>query len=438
MKADDRFGKKFFLLSLLLTGILASPGILNGQIAELEKLEGISVKSTDAVKQNQSKNNPDSQNLISPEEIVQRIDTDAKKTKTWFSRERDNIFHFLIGSALSIFAGAVLAWGLHRIATGYIRKKDRQECMPLPWEILEVISSPLILLGVVLCSFLFFIPLLKSLPKNLHEIDMRCFYATFTLIIAWSIFRIVSVMDKKIRKIADAGNNTIDHLTMSMIGNTMKIAIAVTAILFIGQNIFHLDITALLAGAGVIGLAVALAAKDTVSNFFGTIVIIADAPFRLGDRIRVGEINGIVTHVGMRSSKIMTENESLYTIPNSLLTNASVCNVNQKGRIKHVTDIGLTYATTPEQMEQAMKILHEITDNFHGPDAAGFCPHIYFSEFADSSMNIHLIMWFKTNSFKEEELLRNELNMTILRRLNEAGLEMAYPTQTIYLENQTK
>ena len=81
MKADDRFGTKFFLLSLLLTGILASPGILNGQIAELEKLEGISVKSTDAVKQNQSKNNPDSQNLISPEEIVQRIDTDAKKTQ---------------------------------------------------------------------------------------------------------------------------------------------------------------------------------------------------------------------------------------------------------------------------------------------------------------------------------------------------------------------
>lgn len=82
-----------------------------------------------------------------------------------------------------------------------------------------------------------------------------------------------------------------------------------------------------------------------------------------------------------------------------------------------------------------MKILHEITDNFHGPDAAGYAPHIFFSQFAASSMNIHVIMWFKINSFIEEEALLNELNMTILKRFNEAGLSMAYPTQTIYLEN---
>ena len=73
----------------------------------------------------------------------------------------------------------------------------------------------------------------------------------------------------------------------------------------------------------------------------------------------------------------------------------------------------------------------KITDNFHGPDAAGYAPHIFFSQFAASSMNIHVIMWFKTNSFIEEEALLNELNMTILKRFNEAGLSMAYPTQTM-------
>ena len=222
-----------------------------------------------------------------------------------------------------------------------------------------------------------------------------------------------------------------------MIGNTLKIAIAVTAGLFIGQNIFNLNITALLASAGIIGLAIALAAKDTVSNFFGTIVIIADCPYRIGDRIESGRINGIVTHIGMRSTRIMTADESVYTIPNSELTNTPLCNINRRGCIKHVMDLGLTYDTSPEQMEKALRILHEILDDFHGPDTPEQSPHIYFSGFGSYSLNIHVIVWLKTVSFAEEEKLLNELNLAILKRFNEAGLEFAYPTQTLFLAGQS-
>lgn len=415
---------------LMLAGLFL-PLFLNGQLALLEKeaTPYTENQKTDTAKEKQEEKDDIAD--ISPEEIITELDSDAQKTKSWFSRERDNLLNFLIGSAVSILAGVFLTWLFRRLTQNRI---DRQKNL-WRWEILNVLTTPVILLAVLTSCFLFFFPVLKSLPRNLHDMDMRFFYAAVTLIIAWGIFGLVSVLDRKIRQFAERNDNTLDNLTVSMIGNTLKIAIAITTVLFIGQNIFHLDITALLAGAGVIGLAIALAAKDTVSNFFGTIVIIADCPFRLGDRIKTGDVNGIVTHVGMRSSKITTADESVYTIPNSLLTNTTVCNVNRSGRIKHVMDIGLTYDTAPEQMEQAMKILHEIMDNFHGPDAAGYAPHIFFSQFAASSMNIHVIIWFKTNSFIEEEALLNELNMTILKRFNEAGLSMAYPTQTIYLEN---
>ena len=415
---------------LMLAGLFL-PLYLNGQLALLEKEAAPHTERQKADTAKEKQEEKDDIADVSPEEIISKLDSDAQKTKSWFSRERDNLLNFLIGSAVSILAGVFLTWLFRRLTQNRI---DRQKNL-WRWEILNVLTPPVILLAVLTSCFLFFFPVLKSLPRNLHDMDMRFFYAAVTLIIAWGVFGLVSVMDRKIRQFAERNDNTLDNLTVSMIGNTLKIAIAITTVLFIGQNIFHLDITALLAGAGVIGLAIALAAKDTVSNFFGTIVIIADCPFRLGDRIKAGDVNGIVTHVGMRSSKITTADESVYTIPNSMLTNTTVCNVNRSGRIKHVMDIGLTYDTAPEQMEQAMKILHEITDNFHGPDAAGYAPHIFFSQFAASSMNIHVIMWFKTNSFIEEEALLNELNMTILKRFNEAGLSMAYPTQTIYLEN---
>ena len=415
---------------LMLAGLFL-PLYLNGQMALLEKEAAPHTERQKADTAKEKQEEKDDIADVSPEEIISKLDSDAQKTRSWFSRERDNLLNFLIGSAVSILAGVFLTWLFRRLTQNRI---DRQKNL-WRWEILNVLTTPVILLAVLTSCFLFFFPVLKSLPRNLHDMDMRFFYAAVTLIIAWGVFGLVSVMDRKIRQFAERNDNTLDNLTVSMIGNTLKIAIAITTVLFIGQNIFHLDITALLAGAGVIGLAIALAAKDTVSNFFGTIVIIVDCPFRLGDRIKAGDVNGIVTHVGMRSSKITTADESVYTIPNSMLTNTTVCNVNRSGRIKHVMDIGLTYDTAPEQMEQAMKILHEITDNFHGPDAAGYAPHIFFSQFAASSMNIHVIMWFKTNSFIEEEALLNELNMTILKRFNEAGLSMAYPTQTIYLEN---
>ena len=427
-----RFGRAALLLLLLAAGLI-SVFSANAQLLPLEE-EGKNaalVVKREAKTADQADKRDDSLDNVTPDEIISRLDTDARETKNWFARERGHLLNFLIGSAVSILAGVFLTW-LFRHLT---RQKINHGEHTLRWEILHVLTTPVILLLVLTSCFLFFFPVLRSLPRNLHELDMRFFYAAATLVIAWGILGLVSVMDRKIRKFAERSDNSLDNLTVSMIGNTLKIAIGITTVLFIGQNIFQLDITALLAGAGVIGLAIALAAKDTVSNFFGTVVIIADCPFRLGDRIKTGDVNGIVTHVGMRSSKIRTENDSVYTIPNSILTNATVCKVNRSGHIKHVMDIGLTYDTTPEQMKRAMEILHEIMDNFHGPDAGGCAPRIYFSQFGPSALNIHAIIWFKTDSFDGEEALLNELNMTILTRFNEAGLNFAYPTQTIYLEN---
>ena len=371
------------------------------------------------------------QEPLDPNVLIQTVSADAQKTENWFFREQDKILNLASNCFLSIVLGILTAWVIRK----FFRFLTGKHPGVWRWKVLYALTTPVILLAVLVSCFLFSFPVLKTLPPHLYDLDLRLFYASVVFAFAWGIFRLVSVLDQKIRRLAERSDNSLDNLTVSMIGNTLKITIAVTAVLFIGQNIFNLNITALLASAGIIGLAIALAAKDTVSNFFGTIVIIADCPVRIGDRIETDKINGIVTHIGMRSSKILTADESVYTVPNSLLTNGPLCNINRKGCIKHVLELGLTYDTSSEQMEKALGILHEILDDFHGPDDSKHSPHIFFSGFGAYSLNIHAIIWLKTDSFAEEEKLLNELNMKILKRFNEAGLSFAFPTQTLYLSN---
>ena len=366
---------------------------------------------------------------LDPDKLIGTISRDAHDTENWFFREQDKLLNLASSCVLSIVLGILAAWAVRKFFRYLVRKHPDA----WRWKVLYALTAPVVLLAVLISCFLFSIPVLKTLPAYLYDLDLRLFYASAVFAFAWGIFRLVSVLDQKIRCLAERSDNSLDKLTVSMIGNTLKIAIAVTAVLFIGQNIFELNITALLASAGIIGLAIALAAKDTVSNFFGTIVIIADCPFRTGDRIETGKINGIVTRIGMRSTRIMTDDESVYTIPNSMLTNSALCSINRRGCIKHEMDLGLTYETSPEEMENAIRILHGILDDFHGPDAAEHSPHVFFSGFGAYSMNIRVIIWLKTASFAEEEKLLNELNMKILKRFNEAGLEFAFPTQTLFL-----
>jgi len=193
----------------------------------------------------------------------------------------------------------------------------------------------------------------------------------------------------------------------------------------------------LLPGAGVIGLAVSLAAKDTTSNFFGTLIIIADAPFRIGDYIEAGGVSGIVSHVGMRSSKIRTANDMLCTVPNSQLSGNTVKKLSRRGMLKREWSLSLVYDPSPSlsDMEKALRILHELMDDFHGPDAPEFVPRIHFVAFGESSLNIHAVVWLKTTSFKVYGEMIGELNAGILSRFAEAGLKFAYPTRRILVEN---
>ncbi len=362
-----------------------------------------------------------------PQELAEQLKQDWDHTENWFIRERSALLRMGLGIAGSILG----AWVLRMLLCWRLHRYEKRHGAGFPVRLLLAINGTFWSIVGCIAAFLFMLPVLNALPFNLYPFDLRIFFTILTLLTVHAIYRLIGVVDTLVQESARRSGNQMDGLLIKVARKTTKITLAILTILFIGQSIFDINITTLLAGAGVIGLAVAFAARDTLSNFFGTIVILADRPFRVGDRVKINAIDGVVEDVGMRSTRIRTEDESVFSIPNSIMVTSPIENISSNGKLRYAFNLTMTYDTTGAQMEQAIALLHELVDHFHGPDAPGDEPRIYFSEFADWSMNVRVVMWLKTIEFKVEEAWKTELHLAILRRFRESGIQWAFPTSTM-------
>ena len=235
-----------------------------------------------------------------------------------------------------------------------------------------------------------------------------------------------ALVSEVIMPLSEKSESSFDNQLIPVIQKGVRSIIWVLGII-IGLDNIGFDITAMIAGLGIGGLALALAAQDSVKNIFAGIMIFLDKPFRLNDRIQINGHDGSVEEVGLRSTRIRTLEGRIVTIPNCTFTDNSVINVTSQPALKVKLNLGLTYDTNEEQMQNAINILEEIVkdqpqikDDF----AAGF------NGFGDFSLNILFIYYVKPEGhWLDTQTL---VNKEILRRFNNEGLEFAFPTQTIY------
>ena len=228
-----------------------------------------------------------------------------------------------------------------------------------------------------------------------------------------------------IMPISEKSDSSFDNQLIPVIQKGVRSIIWILGII-IGLDNIGFDITAMIAGLGIGGLALALAAQDSVKNIFAGIMIFLDTPFRIKDRIQVDGFDGIVEEVGLRSTRLRTLEGRIVTIPNSRFTDNSVTNVTSQPTLKVKLNLGLTYDTDEVQMQKAIDILEDIVKNQEAITddyAAGF------NGFGDFSLNILFIYYVKPDShWLDTQTL---VNKEILRRFNKEGLEFAFPTQTI-------
>jgi MscS family membrane protein len=264
--------------------------------------------------------------------------------------------------------------------------------------------------------------------------------AILTFLIAgslfWLAFVVLHIVTLYFEQLAAKTENKFDDLLVPLLSKTAKIILACLAFLYIAQSL-KVDVTNILAGLGIGGLAFALAAKDTLSNFFGSLMIVIDRPFQIGDWIVVNkEWEGTVVKVGFRSTRIRTFYDSVISIPNSQLSTQEVDNLGNRRYRRMKTYLGVQYDTEPEQIEAFCEGIRTLISKHPYTRKDYF--HVYLNRFSDSSLDILLYVFFEVPEWSNELLEKHRLMIDIIRLAKELDVQFAFPSSTLYFNRPDK
>ena len=291
--------------------------------------------------------------------------------------------------------------------------------------------AKLISLLLVFSLLRVFLPVLL-LPTNLSYYLLLFTKASIPLFVTLVFYNLINVVSAYLRRIAQAHDSGIDDQLIPLIQKTLKVFVLIIGILFILQNL-DFNVTALLAGISIGGLAVALAAQDTIKNFFGSIMIFIDRPFHVGDWIIAQDIDGMVEEVGFRSTRVRTFHNSVTYIPNGKVADMTIDNMGKRQFRRYSTDLALTYDTPTPVVEAFIEGLKKIT--LAHPLTRKDYYNIYFHTFNSHSIDILYYVFIQTPDWPSELKVRHELNISIKRLAVELGVHFAFPTQTLHVQD---
>ncbi|MCU0786132.1 MAG: mechanosensitive ion channel family protein [Verrucomicrobia bacterium] len=266
------------------------------------------------------------------------------------------------------------------------------------------------------------------------EMAQKVLAKGFTIIVAVSLTYMVLkfidlVMGYWRQRVAAHEDQTFNRQLFPIVRKSLKVFIIAVAALVTLDNL-GINITAAIASLSIGGLAVGLAAQDTLANLFGAIAIFLDKPFKIGDRIQIDNVDGPVESIGLRSTRVRNLDGHLVTIPNKTMGNATITNIAARPNIKTVMNIGLTYDTSVEKVRLALRIIKEI---YGGHPMTGDLV-MSFNKFESSSLNILVVHWWKNPDFLASLAGLQEMNLALKERFDAEKIEFAFPTQTVYVK----
>lgn len=292
------------------------------------------------------------------------------------------------------------------------------------------VAKPLSLFIVFVFAMVMF-PLLQ-LPVEVGRYFTFAFRAILPFFATLMFYKLVDVFSLYLEKVAGKSESSLDNHVVPMLRKILKVFVVILGALFILQNL-DVNITALLAGLSIGGLALALAAQDTLKNLFGSLMIFIDKPFSVGHWITSGEIDGTVEEVGFRSTRIRTFRNSLHYVPNGRLADASIDNHGLREFRRFFMHIAITYDTPPDLIEVFVQGLRKIVDN-HPKTRKDFYI-VEFNEMGEFSLRIMFYIFFAVPTWPEELKTRHEILIEIVRLAERLGVRFAFPTSTLHMEN---
>jgi MscS family membrane protein len=258
---------------------------------------------------------------------------------------------------------------------------------------------------------------------NFHEqVDMwinRGLESAFIVIVAWAAYRVLDAMILRLVPMrglgqADGRETDIRPLLRKFFKTVIALIVVALILRVLGYNV-----SALMAGLGLGGAALALASKDTLSNFFGSITVFVDRPFKLNDRIKIGAYDGVITEMGIRTSRLRTMENRVIIIPNSIFANTPIENISAAPHIKVVQNLNLKVENGPDKIEKALDMLREICSTQPGLDDT---PLVNLLSVGTAACQLSLTYFVSRQADYEKTVCA--VNLTILRRFAETGIEL--------------
>jgi MscS family membrane protein len=252
----------------------------------------------------------------------------------------------------------------------------------------------------------------------------------FSLVVFWGLLRAFGAVLDHMHEVAREKQMGVAAF-MPWLKKTLVAIFVVIGVLITVQSL-GFNVSTILSGLGIGGLAFALAAQDTIANLFGSIVVAIDQPFKVGEMVRIGGHTGLVEDIGLRSTKIRLIDKSLVILPNKLVSSEAIVNLSRftQRRVEQV--IGLTYDTKPDQMAAIVEDVRQII--LAEPTVDVTSVMVFFRDFNASSLDLWIVYLTTGADFKEGLALRQRVNLAIMCAVAARGLSFAFPTQTMHLD----
>ncbi|MDD1681248.1 MAG: mechanosensitive ion channel family protein [Methanoregula sp.] len=335
-------------------------------------------------------------------------------------------------AALTILLAISIAF-LARMAVRWLEAKAGETDTQWDDIVVAAIGTPVQVAIIIVMSY-FAVTWFDILPQSLQWIhDPRYATAFWILISAWVVSTFLhSIIHIYGRAFAEKSASDMDDRLVDLLELVIRYVIWFAAVLAI-LKVFEIEITPLLAGAGVAGIAVALAAQDLISNFFGGAIISVDKPFKVGDRVKIDNYYGDVVSVGTRSTRIRTLDYQIVTLPNNKITTNVIVNYSEPDEKLRITiPVTVAYGTDPVRVKKILQeIAHDAIKNteYFLEDPA---PTVFFDEFAASSLNFILKIWMRKYNLPDEA--KDAINCRIAERFEKEGIEIPFPQMDIHMK----
>jgi len=336
-----------------------------------------------------------------------------------------------IGLLILLAAGVVVFWLLNAIISPLVRRLTRFKRFPSLIDI-GIVRQITRIISVLIVVYLIrtFLPVLQ-LPIKTAEYTVLTIRIVNIILIVWLLFKILEVGMRYFERFTEKTDSKLDEQLLPILRRTLEAIIVVGGFIQV-LRVLDVNITALIAGISIGGLALALAAQDTLKNLFGSLTIFLDKPFQIGDWISFSGVDGTVEEVGVRSTRVRTFYNSLVYVPNGKLADMVVDNYGLRVYRRFSTKLTIAYGTPTPLISKFVEGLRQIVERH--PNTRKDYYHIYLNELGSHSYDILFYVFFAVPSWAEELRARHEVLMAAIDLAHELGVQFAFPTQTLHVE----